>query len=151
MTTDTTPAPDSAVFRHTVRVALEQLKRQLQHDYEQAYPGLREIIHLVLDEEECNARRLSARERSMDVGFIGLGQMGQAMALNLVKAGHRVAAYNRTRGDAPPAKIIHTYHGHVLEGYFSPLMTRMFIGFERMLARVSDRIVAISPASGEKL
>jgi 3-hydroxyisobutyrate dehydrogenase-like beta-hydroxyacid dehydrogenase len=36
----------------------------------------------------------------MDVGFIGLGQMGQAMALNLVKAGHRVAVYNRTRAKA---------------------------------------------------
>jgi len=61
------------------------------------------------------------------------------------------AVYNRTRGDAPRAKIIHTYHGHVLEGYFSPLMTRIFIGFERMLARVSDRIVAISPAIEREL
>jgi 3-hydroxyisobutyrate dehydrogenase-like beta-hydroxyacid dehydrogenase len=33
----------------------------------------------------------------MDVGFIGLGQMGQGIALNLVKAGHRVIVYNRTR------------------------------------------------------
>jgi 3-hydroxyisobutyrate dehydrogenase-like beta-hydroxyacid dehydrogenase len=33
----------------------------------------------------------------MDVGFIGLGQMGQGMALNLVKAGHSVTVYNRTR------------------------------------------------------
>ena len=59
MKTDTTPAPDSAVFPQTVSVAIEQLKRQLQCDYEQAYPGLREIIHLVLDEEERNARQLS--------------------------------------------------------------------------------------------
>ena len=36
----------------------------------------------------------------MDVGFIGLGQMGRAMALNLVKAGHRVAVHNRTRAKA---------------------------------------------------
>ncbi len=36
----------------------------------------------------------------MDVGFIGLGQMGQAIALNLVKAGHRVVVYNRTRAKA---------------------------------------------------
>jgi 3-hydroxyisobutyrate dehydrogenase-like beta-hydroxyacid dehydrogenase len=33
----------------------------------------------------------------MDVGFIGLGNMGQAMARNLVKAGHSVIVYNRTR------------------------------------------------------
>jgi 3-hydroxyisobutyrate dehydrogenase-like beta-hydroxyacid dehydrogenase len=36
----------------------------------------------------------------MDVGFIGLGQMGSAIALNLVKAGHRVVVYNRTRAKA---------------------------------------------------
>jgi 3-hydroxyisobutyrate dehydrogenase-like beta-hydroxyacid dehydrogenase len=33
----------------------------------------------------------------MDVGFIGLGNMGTPMALNLIKAGHRVVVYNRTR------------------------------------------------------
>jgi 3-hydroxyisobutyrate dehydrogenase-like beta-hydroxyacid dehydrogenase len=38
----------------------------------------------------------------MDVGFIGLGQMGSAIALNLVKAGHRVTVYNRTRAKAEP-------------------------------------------------
>ena len=36
----------------------------------------------------------------MDVGFIGLGQMGGAIALNLVKAGHSVTVYNRTRAKA---------------------------------------------------
>jgi glycosyltransferase involved in cell wall biosynthesis len=56
------------------------------------------------------------------------------------------AVYNLTRGHAPRARVVHTYHGHVLEGYFSPLMTRIFIGIERLLARVSDAIIAISPA-----
>lgn len=32
----------------------------------------------------------------MDVGFIGLGAMGRAMAANLVKAGHAVRAWNRS-------------------------------------------------------
>ena len=32
----------------------------------------------------------------MQVGFIGLGNMGSAMALNLVKAGHDVLAWNRS-------------------------------------------------------
>ena len=36
----------------------------------------------------------------MDVGFIGLGRMGAAMAQNLLKAGHRVTVYNRTRAKA---------------------------------------------------
>jgi len=36
----------------------------------------------------------------MNVGFIGLGNMGQAMARNLLKAGHAVTVYNRTRSRA---------------------------------------------------
>jgi 3-hydroxyisobutyrate dehydrogenase-like beta-hydroxyacid dehydrogenase len=32
----------------------------------------------------------------MEVGFVGIGQMGRGMALNLVKAGHSVRVYNRT-------------------------------------------------------
>jgi 3-hydroxyisobutyrate dehydrogenase-like beta-hydroxyacid dehydrogenase len=32
----------------------------------------------------------------MDVGVIGLGGMGTAMARNIAKAGHRVRAWNRS-------------------------------------------------------
>ena|SRR5271166_738150 len=38
----------------------------------------------------------------MDVGFIGLGHMGSAMARNLLKAGHHVTLYNRTGAKAEP-------------------------------------------------
>ena len=34
----------------------------------------------------------------MRVAFLGLGIMGQAMATNLVKAGHEVTLWNRTPG-----------------------------------------------------
>ncbi len=36
----------------------------------------------------------------MQIGFIGLGNMGSAMARNLLRAGHNVAVYNRTREKA---------------------------------------------------
>jgi 3-hydroxyisobutyrate dehydrogenase-like beta-hydroxyacid dehydrogenase len=36
----------------------------------------------------------------MDVGFIGLGKLGSAMAHCLIKAGHRLTVYNRTRARA---------------------------------------------------
>jgi hypothetical protein len=49
----------TAGFLQTVSVTLAQLKERLQRDYEHAYPDLREIIHLVLDEEESKARELS--------------------------------------------------------------------------------------------
>lgn len=49
----------SAAFSQTIRQAVAMLKSRLQHDYERAYPELSEIIHLVLDEEEANAWKLS--------------------------------------------------------------------------------------------
>lgn len=36
----------------------------------------------------------------MKVGFIGLGQMGEGMAASLMKAGHELTVYNRTREKA---------------------------------------------------
>lgn len=36
----------------------------------------------------------------MKIGFIGLGQMGLGMAASLLKAGHQVTVYNRTRAKA---------------------------------------------------
>src|SRR6267143_6593115 len=59
MKTDQVTEPTTTVFLQTVSVALGQLKQRLQQDYEQAYPDLREIIHLVLDDEEANAWELS--------------------------------------------------------------------------------------------
>jgi 3-hydroxyisobutyrate dehydrogenase-like beta-hydroxyacid dehydrogenase len=40
------------------------------------------------------------RKKLMKVGFIGLGQMGQGMASNLLNAGHDVTIYNRSPGKA---------------------------------------------------
>ncbi|MBW2707728.1 MAG: glycosyltransferase [Deltaproteobacteria bacterium] len=42
------------------------------------------------------------------------------------------------------ARTVHTFHGHVFEGYFSRTKTSMFIWIERILARSTDVIVAIS-------
>lgn len=36
----------------------------------------------------------------MDIGFIGLGLMGRAMAANLLKAGHKLRVWNRSPGPA---------------------------------------------------
>ena len=43
---------------------------------------------------------------SHDIGWIGLGRMGEAMAARLVKAGHGISVWNRTASKADPlAKI----------------------------------------------
>lgn len=40
-----------AVFLQKAAIAIAQLKRQLQQDYEPAYPALREIIHFLASED----------------------------------------------------------------------------------------------------
>jgi glycosyltransferase involved in cell wall biosynthesis len=40
--------------------------------------------------------------------------------------------------------IVHTFHGHVFKGYFSPTKTRFFIELERLTARMSDSIITLS-------
>ena len=68
---------------------------------------------------------------------------------HMAKAGTlgRLAAaiYNRTSGRHGRARVVHTYHGHVLEGYFGSQTATFFTWTERQLARLTDAIVAISP------
>lgn len=40
--------------------------------------------------------------------------------------------------------VLHTFHGHVFEGYFSGRKAQAFVQVERGLARLTDRIFAIS-------
>ncbi|MCS6978990.1 MAG: glycosyltransferase [Flavobacteriales bacterium] len=47
--------------------------------------------------------------------------------------------------------VLHTFHGHVFHGYFGPLKTSLFKNLERFLARISDAVVAISPAQKDEL
>jgi glycosyltransferase involved in cell wall biosynthesis len=47
--------------------------------------------------------------------------------------------------------IVHTYHGHVFRGYFTAPTTRMFLGVERVLARVSNRLLTVSDAVRDDL
>lgn len=44
----------------------------------------------------------------------------------------------------PRAKIIHTYHGHLLYGYFSPKKTRVIVLIERILGYITHALVAVS-------
>jgi len=48
-------------------------------------------------------------------------------------------------GDARPPIVVHTFHGHVLRGYFGPVRTLAFRLLERWLARLTTALVAVSP------
>jgi glycosyltransferase involved in cell wall biosynthesis len=47
--------------------------------------------------------------------------------------------------------VIHTYHGHVLRGYFGRLRTAVFRAIERGLAKVSDCLIGVSTATVDEL
>ncbi len=67
----------------------------------------------------------------------------QIVHTHAAKAGvlGRLAAYHNKHR---PKVIVHTYHGNVFDGYFSPLKTKVFLAIERYLARKSNAIIAIS-------
>ena len=56
-----------------------------------------------------------------------------------------------TGGRNPKSKVVHTFHGHVLRGYFSPAKTRLFRGIEKILAKFTDAIVVVSEQQKEDL
>jgi glycosyltransferase involved in cell wall biosynthesis len=47
--------------------------------------------------------------------------------------------------------VLHTFRGHVLEGYFDPLRNLLFRSLERWLARRTDRILVVSPSLAGEL
>ncbi len=69
---------------------------------------------------------------------------------HMAKAGFvgRLAALAAVR---PRPVIVHTYHGHVLEGYFGPLGSRVYRRLETLLARRSDCLVGVSQATVDDL
>ena len=68
----------------------------------------------------------------------------------------RVISQGRVAGAQPgilkqQCKVVHTFHGHVLRGYFSPFKSRLFQKIERSFAKITDTIVVISPQQKEEL
>jgi len=47
--------------------------------------------------------------------------------------------------------ILHTFHGHVFHGYFGTLKSKIFLIIEQLLARISTRIIAVSPQQKKEL
>ena len=43
------------------------------------------------------------------------------------------------------SKLVHTFHGHLLHGYFSPKKTQLVRGAESFLAKGTDKLVAVGP------
>jgi glycosyltransferase involved in cell wall biosynthesis len=69
----------------------------------------------------------------------------QILHTHTAKAGTvgRVAAL--LAGSRRPPIIVHTFHGHVLRGYFGPLRSLFFRLLERRLAAGTTALIAVSP------
>jgi glycosyltransferase involved in cell wall biosynthesis len=70
---------------------------------------------------------------------------------HLAKAGALGRTAALLSGLRPRPAIVHTYHGHSLEGYFSPGKQAIFRGIERTLSHRSDRVVAVAPEVADDL
>jgi glycosyltransferase involved in cell wall biosynthesis len=51
----------------------------------------------------------------------------------------------------PRPLVLHTYHGHVLEGYFGPLRNGAYRTLERLVAEASDCLIGVSGATIDDL
>ena len=47
--------------------------------------------------------------------------------------------------------VVHTLHGHVFHGYFSPLKTRIFIFLEQISTRMADTIITLTEGLRDEL
>jgi glycosyltransferase involved in cell wall biosynthesis len=79
-----------------------------------------------------------------ELGRIIRSERPDVLHTHTAKAGAtgRIAA--RLAGRARPRAVVHTYHGHVLRGYFSPAKTALFRRIERALAKRTSALVAVS-------
>lgn len=67
------------------------------------------------------------------------------------KAGAIARAAALAVGEARPPLVVHTFHGHVLKGYFGRARTAFFRQVESVLASASDVLVAVSPEVRDEL
>jgi glycosyltransferase involved in cell wall biosynthesis len=61
------------------------------------------------------------------------------------------AAYNAVRPRHRRALVLHTFHGHVFQGYFGALGNALVRTAERVLGRLTDCVITISPGQKEDI
>ena len=96
-------------------------------------PVLQRELSLRADSAAIRALWRLIRARRPDVLHTHTAKAGATGRLAAVAAGR-----------ARPGAVVHTYHGHVLSGYFSRRWERLFRVIERGLALTSGALVAVS-------
>lgn len=104
-------------------------------------PGLRRGLGALLDGGDLRATRFLRRELAAFAPDVVHTHASKAGAL-----GRRAA-----RAAAPSAPRVHTFHGHVLEGYFPAPVSVLMRAAERRLARGTAQLLAVSEATRSDL
>lgn len=68
----------------------------------------------------------------------------EVLHTHTAKAGGTGRLAARVAGSARPRAVVHTYHGHVLSGYFSRRREHIFRRLEHILSRYADQLIAVS-------
>ena len=128
-------------------------------------PGEGDMQYLVASDHRFETAQVPALRRDV-APFADVGAVARVFQLlsrfrpaiihtHTAKAGTvgRAAglAYNATVGRRTPARFVHTYHGHVLDGYFSSPTTATFAAIERFLGRHTDTLIAVSSSVQRQL
>jgi glycosyltransferase involved in cell wall biosynthesis len=96
-------------------------------------PALRRELAPRSDLEAIRAIRATILTRQADVLHTHTAKAGATGRIAALSAGRR-----------RPGAVVHTFHGHVLSGYFDPRRERAFRLLERLLAHASDALIAVS-------
>jgi glycosyltransferase involved in cell wall biosynthesis len=112
--------------------SMEYVARELDVPYLRL-PALKREVSPLADLEAIRTLRRLLRERRPDVLHTHTSKAGTTGRLAALLAG-------RLR----PKVVVHTFHGHVLSGYFDTTRERAFRVIERALAHASDRLIAVS-------
>ena len=63
----------------------------------------------------------------------------------------KAGALGRRAAHKSRAGLVHTFHGHVLEGYFGDAVSAMLISQEQRMCALTDRVIAVSHATADDL
>jgi glycosyltransferase involved in cell wall biosynthesis len=99
-------------------------------------------LHLPVLQRELSPRADAAAVRALR-GIIR-EQRPDVLHTHTAKAGTTGRTAAVLAGRARPDATVHTFHGHVLSGYFDPRRERAYRLVERALAHATDRLIAVS-------
>jgi glycosyltransferase involved in cell wall biosynthesis len=118
--------------------SLEELGRE-RHATMRLVPGLGRDLNARGDLRALQALVKEVRRFRPDIVHTHTAKAGMLGRLAAVLAGR------------PRPIVVHTYHGHVLEGYFGTAKNAFYRGLERGLARVSDTLIGVSQTTVDDL